>query len=185
MKSVEESRLVFEFDETKSKFIKFDKNVAYKKVSGNLKPTRGVDFIFLFNEERLVFIEVKNFNDHTKDPETKEKFKNNAEELVNEIALKVRDTLACGFASARFSTHDAKFWKTFVTTFISEKPVFVVAWIEFDGFNSKEKKVKMQIWNSKLKQKLHWIQSVKTSINNIDNPLSKNIVDMDARVIGH
>jgi hypothetical protein len=171
MKATEESGIIFEHDETTCECIKFDENVAYKKVDKMLKPTKGVDFIYIFNNKRLAFVEVKNMKGHTTDSATKEKFKDEAEDLMTAIAIKVRDSIACGMSAAKFSTNDSKFWKSFNTIFLKEdESVIVVAWIEFDGENEREKRSKMKIWGDKLKQKLHWIHSVKVSVNDIDNP---------------
>lgn len=178
MKAIEESGLIFEHDEKTCKCLKFDENIAYKKVDKMLKPTKGVDFIYIYDKEKIVFVEVKNFRGHTNDPASKKKFKADAEELMKAIAIKVRDSIACGMSSARFSTNDSKFWKLFSKAFLNEdKPVIVIAWLELDGFSDKEKKSLMATWNNKLKQKLHWIHSVRTSINDINNlpPIELNV----------
>ncbi|KAA6322263.1 hypothetical protein EZS27_028178 [termite gut metagenome] len=150
--------------------IKFDEEKAYKRVSDNVKHTKGIDFIGIYNRQ-LVIIEVKNFANHTSDIVTKERLKQEAEELMTEIAEKIRDSLACVSAAARFSTNNHAFWK-FINQLIldSNVKVKVIAWIEFDERDGETKKIKMRVWRDTLKRKLQWLHAIDVSINNIDNP---------------
>ncbi|NDV57711.1 NERD domain-containing protein [Bacteroides sp. 519] len=170
MNTFTEGSLIFEHNEHNCDCIKFDENIAHIKVKDVIS-TKGVDFIYLHEKNKIIFIEVKNFRGHTSDPKTKERLKSNAEELMTEIAIKVRDSMACGMSAARFSTNDEDFWKLFGEIFLKVKtPIRIIAWIEFDESNPKEKKTKMAAWNNKLKQKLSWLHPVRISVNNIDNP---------------
>jgi len=176
MRREEESGIRFDYDENACRCIKFDDDVAYRSVERHLKPTKGVDFIYM-SDDKLVFVEVKNFIGHTHKPETKERLDENGDHLMTEIALKVKDTLACALSAARFSTNDHEFWHSFNRYFIDEKKkVLVIAWIEFDARNEKERRAKMDAWNRKLKQKLHWIHSVKVSVNSVQVPPPVDII---------
>lgn len=166
-----ESGIIFEHDDSTCSSIKFDEHNAYKKVDRCLKPTKGVDFIYIYDNNKLVFLEVKNFLGHTSDPSTQDRLKNNAEELMTEIALKVRDSIACATAAARYSPHDVDFWNSFNNIFLDDTTkILIIAWIEFDGNNEKEKKFKMSLWREKLKKKLKWLHAAGISVNNINNP---------------
>ena len=176
MKAIEESGIVFEHDEKRCECIKFDDNIAYKRVDKKLKPTKGVDFIYIFDSKTIALVEVKNLKGHADDPKSKEKLNDGAEILTNQIAIKVRDSLACSLSAARFSTNDSEFWESFNKIFLDDnKPVIVIAWIEFDEVDHRKRKAKMSTWGEKLKQKLHWINSVQISVNNVENPPPINL----------
>jgi hypothetical protein len=150
--------------------IKFDEDNAYKRVSNNLKHTKGVDFIGIYNRQ-LVIIEVKNFSNYTFDVATKERLKYEGEKLMTEIAEKVRDSLACISAAARFSTNNPAFWKSINQLILDNSiKVKVVAWIEFDEGDRETKHAQIHVWRDTLKRKLKWLHAIDVSINNIDNP---------------
>ncbi|KAA6316453.1 hypothetical protein EZS27_033239 [termite gut metagenome] len=102
-----ESGISFNFGEG-WEYIRFDKDKAYKRVSDALQHTKGIDFIGIYNRQ-LVIIEVKNFSNHTSDVTTKERLKHEGEKLMTEIAEKVRDSLACISAAAKFFTNNHAF----------------------------------------------------------------------------
>jgi hypothetical protein len=170
MKQHNESDIIFEYDERICQCVKFDENVAYKKVSDRLS-TKGIDFLLIEQNKKLIFVEVKNFIGHTFDSNTKERLENKADELMTEIALKVRDTISCTTSAARQSTNEPAFWKLCNQIFLdSRTKILIIAWIELDKKFVKENKAKMGMWSSKLKTKLNWLHSTAISINNIDNP---------------
>lgn len=85
-----ESDLVFEFNDAYWQVIKYDDHRYYKKFSGiGLK---GVDFIGIYRQKKVVFIEVKNFRD--KHPTREEPFKvlTETKDFINTIGDKLEDT---------------------------------------------------------------------------------------------
>ncbi|KAA6329871.1 hypothetical protein EZS27_021360 [termite gut metagenome] len=90
---------------------------------------------------------------------------------MTEIAEKIRDSLACISAAARFSTNNHAFWKSINQLILdSNVKVKVIAWIEFDERDGETKQAKMRVWRDTLKRKLQWLHAIDVSINNIDNP---------------
>jgi len=67
---LKESALLFDFEETDWIVKKYDDHRYYKSLSG--AGLKGVDFIGIFQQEKVVFIEVKNFR--AKHPTRKEPF---------------------------------------------------------------------------------------------------------------
>ena len=55
MKQYNESDITFEYDENVCQGIHFDKNIAYKKVDNCLKSTKGVDFILIEQNKKLLY----------------------------------------------------------------------------------------------------------------------------------
>ena len=51
----------------------------------------------------------------------------------------------------------------------SSKKLTIIACIELDVSNDKERKAKMGIWMQTLKQKLSWLHPAKISVNSVDN----------------
>jgi hypothetical protein len=62
MTRIKEGYLVFEFGD-KWRVLKFDEHPDYENISGIVNGTKGVDFIGIFNEKTLYFIEVKDFRE--------------------------------------------------------------------------------------------------------------------------
>lgn len=167
MSKVDESGLRFEFDDTKWSVIKYDDHIAHKKVSNKLQPTKAVDILGIFNDNQLFFIEIKNYLGHTGEQKTKDVLSSNGDELMNRIAIKVRDTIATTVNSARYSINDSAFFsQTNQILCNDERKITIIAWIEFDEPNIKEQKVKMSIWREKLKKKLSWIHRTNIIVTN-------------------
>jgi len=90
-KEFKESRLKFFFNEQYwNNVIQFDEHPDYKKIKEALSGTKGVDFLGVLGEN-VYFIEVKNFKDYR--IKNKERLKNIGEDLMIEVAQKVRDSL--------------------------------------------------------------------------------------------
>lgn len=164
-----ESKLNFDFKGSGWSVVKYDEHVAHEKISNVVKSTKAVDFLGIYNNKKLYFIEVKNYRGHTNDPETKEILKAGGEELMQRIAVKVRDTIAGATNAARFSTNEKAIFTRINEILLNDaEKVVVIAWIEFDEKNEAERKAKMGIWLQKLKQKLSWLYAAKISINSVD-----------------
>lgn len=148
---------------------KYDEHLAHKKVEKYLKPTKAVDFLGIYND-KLYIVEVKNYRGHTLDESTQEVLHGNGEELMRRIAIKVRDSIATSTEAARFSTNDKDFFVKVNGLLLDDnKKLTVVACIELDAPNEKERKAKMSVWQQKLKQKLSWLHSAKISVNYVEN----------------
>ena len=148
---------------------KYDEHQAHTKVANVIKPTKAVDFLGIHND-RLYFVEVKNYRNHTNDDSTREVLKGKADELMRRIAIKVRDTIATSTGSARFSTNDEEFFtKVNKLLLDNSKKLTIIACIELDVSNDKERKAKMGIWMQTLKQKLSWLSPAKITVNSVDN----------------
>ena len=169
MSKFEESNLNFDFNEVEWNVIKYDDHPAHKKISNGVQPTKAVDFLGIYDDKKLYFIEVKNYRGYTGDPKTQEVLKAGGEELMRRIAIKVRDTIAGATNAARFSTNEKNFFIRFNEILLDDtKKIVVIAWIEFDEMNEKERKAKMGVWQQKLKQKLSWLHAAKVSINSVN-----------------
>lgn len=165
-----ESNINFRFNEESWKIIKYDENIAHKKVDKFVKPTKAVDFLGIHDNKRLYFVEIKNYRRHTQDPKTKDILSAGGEELMRKIAVKVRDTIASMTNAARFCTNDHDFFTQANQLLLNDKEkVVVIALIEFDEESEKERKAKMSIWLQTLKQKLSWLHAAKISINSVDD----------------
>lgn len=181
MNEFQESGINFRFNPDWTVF-KYDENTAHKKVEKCLKPTKAVDFLGI-HDNRLYFVEVKNYRKHTNDGSTREVLRDSGEELMRRIAIKVRDTIATSTSSARFSTNDRDFFTQVNQLLLNdEKKVTVIACVEFDASNEMERKVKMSIWQNKLKQKLSWLHASKISVNSADN-ITNIMPDLSASLI--
>lgn len=168
MSDFQESGINFCFQPNWTVF-KYDEHLAHKKVEKFLKPTKAVDFLGIHND-KLYFVEVKNYRDHTGDDTTQEVLQGNGEELMHRIAMKVRDTIATSTGAARFSTNDGAFFTRVNQLLLDEeKKLVVIACVELDVSNDKERKAKMGIWQQKLKQKLSWLHAVRISVNSVSN----------------
>lgn len=87
---LKESALLFDFDNKDWIVKKYDDHQYYKPLSG--AGLKGVDFIGIFQQRKVVFIEVKNFR--AKHPTKKEPFSVLAEtnQFITKIADKFEDT---------------------------------------------------------------------------------------------
>lgn len=170
MNKFQESGISFKFQTAQWDVIKYDEHLAHKKVSNALQSTKAVDFLGIHSKQQLFLIEVKNYRGHTLDAETQEVLQANGEELMRRIATKVRDTIATATGAARFSTNDKAFFAQINQLLINDqKKIVIIACIELDAPNDKERKTRMSIWMQKLKQKLVWLHAAKISINSVSN----------------
>lgn len=181
MSSFQESGINFCFQPNWT-VLKYDDHLAHKKVEKLVKPTKAVDFLGIHND-RLYLVEVKNYRDHTDDESTREVLKGKGDELMRRIAIKVRDTIATSTGAARFSTNDEEFFIQVNRLLLdSSRKLTIIACIELDVSNDKERKAKMGIWMQTLKQKLSWLHPAKISVNSVDN-ITDIMPDLDVSFI--
>ncbi len=125
---LKEGKIEFDFDDKIwKKVIKYDESTDFKKIE-KLNGTKAVDFAGLCNSD-MVFIEVKNYRGVR--IEKKEILKTG--EIEDEIATKVKDTIAGIVGAARNSTHQKHLFSEYLSSIINSKnQVKMVFWIEED-----------------------------------------------------
>lgn len=165
-----ESGLKFTFDEAHWQVIQFDIDANYRKLADVVRETKAIDFLGVYQTNRLVLFEIKSFRHHR--IENKPRLEAGAEELTTEIAQKVRDSLASTIGARRNSVNDEAFWETVAKLFVHPKrEILVVSWVEEDGqsvYRLKLQKQKTSVEISKLKSKLKWL-TPRVNIENVKN----------------
>lgn len=191
-----EDKLEFSFDgNIWQEIIKFDEHTDYLNMlkigslqnldkDGNIVLTCGIkaiDFLGIYKDEKLFLIEVKDFKNHR--IESKDRLKNSGENLMTEIAYKVKDSLACIIGAQINSTNDKDLWKKASNFLIGEKKdIIVILWLELDSIGTtsttvrsrnkiKKRKDTIANYRKKLRQKLKWFveKSSNIQILNVDN----------------
>ena len=120
---------------------------------------------------------------YSDDESTREVLKGKGDELMRRTAIKVRDTIATSTGAARFSTNDEEFFIRVNRLLLdSSRKLTIIACIELDVSNDKERKAKMGIWMQTLKQKLSWLHPAKISVNSVDN-ITDIMPDLDVSFI--
>ncbi len=158
-----ESDLSFDFlDAAWTDVMQYDVEKDYvDKIQKELKGTKAIDFLGIFNKNTLVLMEVKNFRGHR--IENKPRLENGDNPLEVEVALKIRDTLAGIVGAARNSTHKKEIWRKyfhFISNF--EKRIECVLWLEEDldsrpsHIVEKRKKAQGGTLTQQLKKRLTW-----------------------------
>ncbi len=158
-----ESNLFFDFsDEKWSYLMQYDVETDFKKIKDAIQGTKAVDFIGICNQNILTLIEVKNFRGHR--IENKPRIENGDDPIEQEVALKVRDTLAGIVGANRNATHKKEYWENYFAFLQNEKKrVEVILWLEKDDdprpsiVQIKREKVYGGTIAKKLKQKLSWL----------------------------
>jgi len=155
---IEEGRLRFEFDAQWQAAVKWDDSLAYRKGIGLLPDTKAVD-ILCRSKGRCVLIEVKDFRGHR----IENKPRVASGELQQEVALKVRDTLAGILGASRLNA-DGGYWQPYAKALVSNDDVYVVLWLEEDfappvgpGTQEQRWKTRLSTVLNVLKQRLHWL----------------------------
>ncbi len=183
MTRIEEGNLVFEFGD-KWQVFKLDEHRYYRERIAKIDETKAVDFVGIFNNEILYFIEVKDFRGHrienrdrlikTKVPSCQLvngecQFDKGSLSLPIELAQKVRDSIACIIGNSHTSS-DSKTWLPYAKLICSQK-IKVILWLEQDlPDNSFErKKVERSIRIKRFKQKLSWL-TYKVLVCSSDKP---------------
>lgn len=156
MTRIEEGYLDFKFGD-KWRVLKFDEHPDYENVSGIVNGTKGVDFVGIFNEKTLYFIEVKDF----RGDRIQNKDRISKGELLIEVAQKVRDSIACIIASSRTSNKENNLLPYAKFLCNHQKDIRVILWLEQDFPNNifNEQRTIKSINSKTLKQKLKWLTS--------------------------
>jgi hypothetical protein len=176
-----ESNLLFDFSDAHwSYLMQYDVETDFKKIRDGITGTKAVDFIGVFNQNILTLIEVKNFRGHR--IANKTRIENGDDPIEQEVALKVRDTIAGIVGAARNATHKKEYWENYLAFLQNKnKRVEVVLWLEKDAdprpniVQIKREKSKGGTVTSKLKQKLSWL-TPHVSVSDADNNVLPNMI---------
>ena len=192
IKNFEESRLRFSFNEQCwNKVIQFDEHPDYKKIKNNLTGTKGVDFLGTLRKN-VYFIEVKNFKDYR--IKNKDRLQNIGEDLMIEVAQKVRDSLPCILSGKLNSTNDKELWNEFLNLIIEENyGIKVILWLETDnipnqaGIRKKNRmnrnSVNIADYRRRLQSKLKWLIPTRANVtilnvNNYNRNLALGVISL-------
>jgi hypothetical protein len=159
------------------KVIQFDKHIDYEKVKNIIPNTKGIDFVGIRNGKAF-FLEMTDFRNHKEDKNIKIQLNDKGNELMIEVAEKVKSTLACVLAAARNSTNESDFWKSIISIIQdSKKDVSIILWIGIDDARINFSKAKAGIYTQTLKQKLSWLTSkVMVANQNEENNFGMKII---------
>lgn len=157
MINFEESNMVFQFPEG-FKVVKLDDSSFYKKHYVSLTTSKSIDFL-IFHENTYFLIEVKNFKLSLKNKETKNRFLiNTSESLSLEMALKVRDSLACILGASR-TQHEEEISEYKNILKHNQKLKVILFIIPPNFYNERElNDIKMAL-SDDLKKKLKWLNA--------------------------
>jgi hypothetical protein len=153
MTRLEEKRLAFEFSDEWRVF-KFDEHHDYRKGIEKIDNAKAVDFLGIFEDSTLYFVEVKDFRGYR--IENKARLSNM--ELAIELAQKVKDSLACIVGSFH-SSSEPKYWQPYVTLLCRKNSqIKIVLWLEDELPKHPEarQKVMASTRTKVFKQKLSW-----------------------------
>lgn len=159
------SSLSFNFNDSAwSYVIKYDsenneRQVDYDKIKDAIERTKAVDFIGVYQDRELTFIEVKNFKFYRIEPKDRLSDKETEiERLDIEFAQKVRDTFAGIVGGIRNSDIRRDYWQQY-WQFIgsSQKRIRVILWLEQDRPNDKQKKPRGMTLTKELQRRFNWL----------------------------
>lgn len=171
----QESNIEFEFDSSYS-LIKSDENPNISNAKKYLQGTKDIDFIGFYSDKQgVIFLEVKNFRGSASE---------NIEELCNEVAQKLRDTVSIIAGASRNTTNDAVFWKS-LHQFIGneKKDILLIFWLEEDASpGDYRNQGRIKAINDKLKIKCKWLTS-KVLVQNMEDHRILN--DVKATFLPH
>jgi hypothetical protein len=157
MLSFDEQKQKFTFDDGRWWVVKYDKHRDYRERIAKLDGTKAVDFVGLQDGEDgvLYWIEVKDFRGYR----IQNKDRLSGAGLAQEVAEKVRDSLA-GVVAAYRTSAEPEEWKPFVRA-LSRKAssVHVLLWLEEDAIRRPpgRRGNDAQVLSQKIKQKLRWL----------------------------
>ena len=143
----------FAFGNTWNAF-KYDDSAFYhNQVERNLKATKAVDIVAdLPSENMLLLLEAKDFRGHR--IENRHRLQG---ELAEEVALKVRDTVAALLGAGRSGV--TEFDSAILEArLLSKERIAVVLWVEDDTSSRLEEwKVRLKVLSDQIKKHLMWL----------------------------
>jgi len=182
----------FDFDDTKWTYLmKYDAESEHKILQKSITITKvitcsncnqpnqaffgskGVDILGILNKDVLLFIEATNYRGYERPK---------PEDLANETAQKVRDTLAGIVGGARNSTHHSAEYKAYLDCLGSNrKTLQVVLWLEENSSptprpiqEKREKRADRNLENL-LKKRLNWLTTKVYVVNHEENPYQDSL----------
>jgi len=167
----EEQNLQFEFGE-QWHVLKLDEHYDYRERIARLGGTKSVDFLGVFNEHTVYFIEVKDFHGYR--IENKDRLQDGL--LADEVGQKVRDSLACVISAHRNSAQQ-EVWKKFIDLLCNrQKDIKVIIWLEQELpiHPIQQRKALASISVTKFKAKLAWLTRY-VMVSNIANNILPDV----------
>lgn len=170
---IKEGSLLFDFKDG-VKAIKFDEQVFYRKKFNVLEGARGVD-ILAYDSDCFMILEIKDFTSHETEnrkriaPASSGSTKQRSTETLDvELALKVRETLACLLAAALDDNEEdiSPFFKPIVDKVRGKSKITLKVLLFVEG-NFPKFSIYSQHMLYNLKKKLRWLNA-RVFIENID-----------------
>ncbi|WAS92891.1 hypothetical protein [Nannocystis punicea] len=163
MFEIVESRLRFRFGEPWQLMEQWDRHACYTGGLGMHATTAAVDFIGLFGSDPY-FIEVKNFRDYR--IENKRRLMSGA--LADEVANKVRDTIAGLVWAMDRGLDTAPLRSLLGQLFAIKKKCNVVLWLEEDPQTRPADRTMLA---EAIKRRLHWFRPHVIVLSREERPL--------------
>lgn len=116
----DERSLRFEFDDRWQMILKWDDHVAYRDGVHRVRGSKAMDFVGLFDQRVIYLIEARDYRRHSREKE---------EDPLDELAQKIRDTIAGLVGSGRRPEHAEQFEPLLKALFNGNK-IVVVLWNE-------------------------------------------------------
>lgn len=150
---------------------KYDDHGVYRRKLASLTGTKAIDFVGCCDNEAF-FIEVKDFRGHS--IENKKRYGSN---LAEEVASKLRDTLA-GIVGGARNHCDASFWHKLLTLAANgRRRCHVVLWLEDDAPKAGDEKVRLSVQTKGLAASVAWLTRKALVTNQANAPLPGVCVD--------
>ncbi|HFC11307.1 MAG TPA: hypothetical protein ENJ56_00585 [Anaerolineae bacterium] len=148
--------LQFEFGaEWQNSVIEFDAADVIQKAQNSLPSTKAVDYLGI-HRNKLYFIEVKDFRGEQRRIEQKNKYQTE-DALLNVIACKVRDSVACLVGTMQDS-RISQIWSPYKQLICQpQTTIKVIFWYEEDKQNRKRRTAGANFLSNQLKKKLKWL----------------------------
>jgi hypothetical protein len=128
---------------------------GYLDISNSIPHTKSVDFLGVFAGSQYYFIEVKDFRGYR--IPNKKRLKSG--ELAEEVARKVKDTLAGIVAGCRSGNTLGPFSDLGKSLVAAESDVRIVLWLEDDAAaNISQWKQELSLQTQLIKEKLRWLK---------------------------
>lgn len=164
----EEQDLIFDFG-TDWHVIKYDDHADFNRRIKKFRDSRAVDFIAVYDKNSIWFIEVKDFRGYP----TNNRRRINSGDLAQEVAIKVRDSVA-GAVGARQMSSTPDTWKPPMKCLNIDRSIFVVLWLEEDIMSDPGYAMTL---TSKIKEHLRWLttQVIVSRIASVRKPPSLTV----------
>ncbi len=150
----EEGRQKFVFDDN-WQVVKLDESLAFLRGTKKVRYSRAVDFVGIYKNQSLYFIEAKNYTNDLQ--QLKQDVKDGS--LLDSIVYKVRDSFACiAISSQVIEGHfQLQPFREFLLRLSSQgrKRVFIIFWLEYDRHHIKSEVIRTR----ELRRKLSWFRN--------------------------